>query len=441
MFKNFLSAVLIASATLLSAQNNVDNIYSRHHLGFFEQNENGFQLGLGGTRYALIDSTFANGSNAATLPFLSKGQPVFSLDVAGRLSFQRSGDDSKNTRVAYMRSINISIPFAQRFGFSFGYRPVFSKGYSFTEEPNDGIITRNLYQGSGGIRQGYLAFGAAPIKNKATFLSFGLEGNFNFGQPTNIRAAEAASGFSGLNILSDTVRGFGFKGSMAFNHNISQNLAISFGASYTFSSNLNTTYTDRMLQYVGTYGVNHQISQNLGDIRWKGQITTPSILGIGAGVTFKPSGSKSILRMVGDFEHIAWSNFKRTSESFIDPTFTYKNSNQIRFGVEYTPISIFNTDATNAKFMNFISYRVGLNLNQISLPTGNLSDRGMTFGFGIPMKTDASSVSFVHLGVRLGQVNGLAPNPMRENYIAYQVGIMLRPTSKLERWFNKYKYD
>ncbi len=441
MFKNFLLATICISANLLLAQNNVNNIYSRHHLGFFEHNENAFQLGLGGTKYALIDSTYANGSNPATLPYLSKGQPVFSLDVTGRVSFQNSGTDNTNTRVVYMRSVHISIPFAKRFGLGFGYRPVFSKGYRFADEPEDGIISKNIYRGSGGIQQAFLAFGAAPIKTKNTFVSLGLEGNFNFGQPTNIRAAEAVSGFSGLNIMSDTVRGFGFKGSIAAKHVISPNLSFSFGASYTFSSNWKTTNTDRLLQYVGVYGVNHQIMQNLGETRWKGTITTPHVLGIGFGANIKPAGKRSILRVQGDFESIAWSNYSRTSGSFVDPTFTYQNTNNYRLGFEYTPVYIFDTDATNTKFYNFFSYRLGLNINQIALPDGNLQDRGMTFGIGIPMKTDAASVSFIHLGVRAGQVNGLAQNPMRENYIAYQVGIMFRPTSRLERWFTKYKYD
>jgi hypothetical protein len=65
----------------------------------------------------------------------------------------------------------------------------------------------------------------------------------------------------------------------------------------------------------------------------------------------------------------------------------------------------------------------------------------MTFGFGFPVNTGPKSISHINVGIRAGRVGSTGLNPMQENYISYQIGIMLRPTSLTDRWFNKYKYN
>lgn len=448
MFKNFFLAFVLLSTSTLIAQTNVNNIYSYHHIGFFEQNENAFQMALGGVRYGIIDSAYANGSNVAVLPYHSKGQPIFSLDVTGRVSFFESADGSANTRVAYLRGINFSIPFANNFGLGFGFRPVFSKGYRFNEfQAIPGDSLNRIYMGNGNVQQTYLSFAVAPINNRKTLLSFGAEANFNFGQPTDIRAAEFVN-FSlsnAANIMSDTIRGFGYKASFAFKSEISEFLTFSLGGSYALSTSWNTRTTDRLLGYAGNYGVNHQVTQILNDFQGSGTFTTPAILGVGFGMDLHPVGfslnsrRKSKIRIHGDFETISWENFGRTLGNIPDTSFNYQNTRAYRFGFEYTPHRIPLDKAPGLSYMSKISYRFGLNLNQIALPNNTLNDRGITFGMGFPVPFD-NSQSSINIGMRFGRLGEAGTNSIQENYIAYQIGVVLTP-GNWERWFRKIKYD
>jgi hypothetical protein len=448
MFKNFLLAFFLFLGISSNAQNNVNNIYSYHHLGLFEPNENAFQLGMGGVKYGLVDSAYANGSNPAVMSYLAKGQPVFGVDVTGRVSFFESSDGSANTRAAYLRSINFSIPFANKLGLGFGYRPVFSKGYRFNEfQYIQGDSLNRVYQGTDGVQQAYLAFSIAPIKSKKTFFSLGFEGNFNFGNPTNVRAVEFVnfSTSNAANILNDTIRGFGFKTSLAFKHEISEFLSFSFGTSYSFSGSWKTTYTDRIVGYAGNYGINHQVTQQINNVQSSGTITTPTILGIGLGFDIHPQGfslntkRQSKIRIQADYESIDWQSYGRTLQGVADPSFTYQNTTAFRVGVEFTPHRIATDRSPGLGYMNKISYRLGLNLNEIALPNQILSDRGITFGMGLPIPFD-NSQSSINIGIRAGNVGAIGTNSISENYIAYQIGIVLTP-GKWERWFRKIKYD
>lgn len=445
MFRNFFIFCSVFSAIYASAQNTINNIYSLNHLGFFEHNENAYQMALGGIKYGLIDSTMSNGSNASTMSFLTKGQPVFNLETTGRFSFFQSLDNSVNSRFVYLRTINFAIPFANRYGLGFGYRPKFSKGYRFNEYQTveiSGDSLNRIYAGNDGVYQAYLSFSVAPIKNKYTFWSIGLEGNFNFGHPTDNRAVEFVnfSNSNAVNILSDTIRGFGFSLSTSLNHAFSDDVSLSFGASYTTSSKLNTTFTDRLLGYQGNFGSTYQVVQQISDAQYSGTFTTPSVLGAGLGLNFHPQDRSGKFRTFFDFEHITWSDYKRNLTNVVDTSFVYANTTNYRIGLEYTPEYINSDRATNKKYLSFVSYRLGLNMSHIAIPEQNLNDRGMTFGFGFPVKTGPNSVSTINLGVRLGRVGTVGVNSVRENYVAYQIGFMIRPTSIGERWFKKYEY-
>lgn len=447
MFKYSLLFSLLVYVIQLNAQSNTNNIYSYYNIGLFDNNENAMQMAMGGVKYSIIDSTNANGSNFAVLPYHSKGQPIFSFDVAGRLSFFESTSNQANTRVVFFRGINFSIPFAKSFGLGFGYRPVYSKGYRFNEyDVQDGDSLNRVYLGKGNVQQTYFSLAYAPIKTAKSFVSFGLEGNFNFGHPTNVRAIENIdfSFSNAANIYSDTIRGFGYKAALALKHAFSDQFDVSFGVNYSFSSLWKTTYTDRILGYAGNYGVNHQVTQVLFDLNnmqpLRGTIRTPSILGLGMGLHFKTNNANH-LRFHAEYENIGMDRMERNVPLVADTSFTYSNTTAFRLGVEITPQNLYTDKASNAKYLSIVSYRLGVNLSQIAVPNQNLNDRGMTFGFGFPMKTGPLSMSTINLGIRLGQVGTAGENPIFENYMAYQIGIMLRPTTREERWFRKYQYN
>ncbi len=449
MFRPISLVTALICCSTIFAQNTVNNPYSFYGIGLYESNRNALQVALGGTGYALVDSAYNNPINPATIAYLSKGQPIFNIEITGRLSFFESDLSRGNTRLTYLRGIQFSIPFANRLGLGFGYRPAFSKGYRFVEpQLVDGDSLNRIYQGSGGVQQTYLSFVVAPVKTENTYFALGFEANFNFGDATDVRAIEfsAFSQNNAANLMNDRIRGFGFNASMALKHRISQNFSLSLGANYGLSSNWNVTHTDVINRYAGNYGVTHQFIETISDGGiMKGTISTPSLLGIGFGMDIHPQGfnlnskKQSRVRIFGDLEMIGWSNHKRTINNVVDTSFTFQNTTSYRFGFEVTPHAITNDRSPGINYISKISYRAGLNLNQISLPTGNLNDFGITFGFGFPLPFD-NSQSSINFGMRLGQIGSAGTTSIQERYIAYQVGIVLTPAN-WERWFRKIKYD
>jgi hypothetical protein len=449
MFRPIYLVLALICCSTTFAQNTANNPYSFYGLGLYENNRNALQLALGGTGYGLVDSAYNNPINPAAIAYLSKGQPIFNIEITGRLSFFESDLASANTRLTYLRSIQFAIPFAHRLGLGFGYRPAFSKGYRFSEpQLVSGDSLNRIYQGKGGVQQTYLAFVLAPVKNENTYFSLGVEANFNFGDATDVRAIEfsAFSQNNAANLMNDRVRGFGFTTSMALKHRISQNFSISLGASYALSRNWNVVHTDIINRYAGNYGVTHQFIETISSSgELKGTISTPSILGFGFGMDIHPQGfnlnakKQSRIRIFGDYEMIGWNNHIRTINNTVDTSFTFQNTTTYRFGFEVTPHAIANDRSPGINYLSKIAYRAGLNLNQIALPTGNLNDFGITFGFGFPLPFD-NSQSSINFGMRVGQIGSAGTTSIQERYIAYQVGIILTPAN-WERWFRKIKYD
>lgn len=449
MFRPISLVLALICCSTIFAQNTTNNPYSFYGLGLYESNRNALQLALGGAGYGFVDSAYNNPINPAAIAYLSKGQPIFNIEITGRFSFFESDLASANTQLTYLRSIQFAIPFAHRLGLGFGYRPAFSKGYRFIEpQLVDGDSLNRIYQGNGGVQQTYLAFVLAPVKTENTFFSLGFEANFNFGDAMDVRAIEfsAFSQNNAANLMNDRIRGFGFNASMALKHRMSQNFSFSLGANYGLTSKWNVVHTDVINRYAGNYGVTHQFIETISSSgELKGTISTPSVLGLGFGMDIHPQGfnlnakKQSRIRLFGDYEMISWSDHKRTINNIVDTSFTYQNTTSYRFGMEITPHAITNDRSPGISYFSKIAYRAGLNLNQIALPTGNLNDFGITFGFGFPLPFD-NSQSSINFGMRMGQIGSPGTTSIQERYIAYQVGIVLTPAN-WERWFRKIKYD
>jgi hypothetical protein len=449
MFRHISLLIALFCCTIIFAQNTANNPYSFYGLGLHESNRNALQVALGGTAFGIVDSAYNNPQNPAMMAYLSKGQPIFNIEITGRLSFFESNITNANTRLAYLQSIQFAIPFANRLGLGFGYRPVFSKGYRFVEPQFvDGDSLNRIYQGKGGVQQAYMSLAFAPVKNENTYFALGFEANFNFGDATDVRAIEfsAFSQNNAANLMNDRIRGFGFNASMAFKQRFSQNLSLSLGAKYGLSTTWNIEHTDIINRYAGSYGSTHQFIETISSSgEEKGTITTPGILGVGFGLDIHPQGfnlnakKQGRIRIFGDIEMISWSNHQRKINNTVDSSFIYQNTTAYRFGIEYTPHAIANDRSPGINYLSKMSYRTGLNLNQLALPIGNLNDFGITFGIGFPLPFD-NSQSSMNIGLRMGQIGTAGTNSIQERYIAYQIGIVLTPAN-WERWFRKIKYD
>jgi len=441
------AAMMLVFATF--AQNVLKNPYSRHGLGFLEPIENAMHFGLGGTKYALIDSAYNNAANIAANSYLRKGQVFFNVDVTSRLSFFESANGTYFSNITNLRDLNLTIPFSNRFSTSIGFRPALSKGYRMeTSKVVSGDSIKEIYLGRGAVFQPHIALSYAPVSTEKSFFAIGFETNFNFGDVADDRASEfvAFSQSNAVNILNERVSGISFVASMALQHKLNDGITLRLGANYQLASTWNTIYSDRIINYAGNYGVNHVFTEDdpTFELESTGKFNMPSVLGVGIGLDIHPKGfntkkkKESRIRLNLDYEQIGWSAYKRTVGGINDPSYSYNNTQAFRFGLEYSPY-IQGTDAPpGTKYLGKMIYRTGINLNKIALPGNNLNDFGITFGLGFPVPFD-NSQSSINFGVRAGQIGEVGATSVRERYLALQIGIVITPAN-WEKWFKKNEY-
>ncbi len=424
--------------------------YSVSGLGLWEEPQDGISLGRGGSRIAFNDSLYANEYNPATLSFLAKGQPIFSFDIAGRLSNFESSVEKSSARFFYLKSIQITIPFAHRFAVAAGIKPIVSRGYDFkTYQEIEGDSIRHSYIGSGGVQQVYLAFSSAIIKNDKTYLSLGLEGGYNFGNTTNSRVTEfttSSSYFNSVYHINDKVNTLNLRAGLSYQREINKRSSIAFGAVYQPQNNWTTKNSESLIRFTGEYGVSTANQDTIFTTGIQtGTVTMPQRIGFGVNYEFRARMDSLAtntnlfrLRFMGDIEHMAWSNYKKDVPGLTDST-SLSDALFVRLGLEYTPHYKFNDKAPNISYFSKMTYRAGFNYAQLPSINQDIKDFGITFGLGFPIPFNRS-LSSLNIGVKLGQQGEVGPQSIKEQYVGIHFGIILSPGFN-DRWFRKFKYD
>ena len=112
------------------------------------------------------------------------------------------------------------------------------------------------------------------------------------------------------------------------------------------------------------------------------------------------------------------------------------------FGIQFIPETKLFENSTTLKFFEKINYRVGYFQQQnsiLSVVDRTIIDRGVTFGFGIPILVQ-QSLSSLNIGFTFGKNTDLQSTSLAENYFAMNLGIILSPPF-FDRWFRKRKLD
>ena len=118
-----------------------------------------------------------------------------------------------------------------------------------------------------------------------------------------------------------------------------------------------------------------------------------------------------------------------------------QDSRKLTFGLQYTPeISLFEKSAT-LKFYQKLHYRLGGYFNTLpyTMNGTQLTDKGITFGVGIPVPT-LRSLSSINLGFTIGNRGNGSQNTLKENYYGINLGITIAPGIS-ERWFRNLKLN
>ncbi len=424
------------------------NPYSSFGIGNQILPTDAIQASLGGSSIAFSDSTMVSYLNSANIANVTKGYPLFSLGINGRLTEFSEGSSTYNRGFVSLDHMILAIPFKRRYGVAFGLSPYARRGYSFESKiNNDGDTSIFEYNGKGSISKGFLGLSYKIIDQKGMNLSIGTNLGYLFGTTTNSRRSSLSTDNTavGLALQSDRLQSFHYDFSLSAGYTLkdTNNLKsqIQLNAYYDPSQKLTGTFADETF-YIGSSNV-----ILLESLNTDATYISASSLRIGAKYTtqFQRSTKKnktyrSELAFIGEYNSTLYSQFRKDYSGIADTSYTGDYA-RFSFGVQYTPNLGYWQSVDKTGFWNKMKYRAGTYLSTLPYQHGGeyFTQFGTTFGIGIPMMS-SNAYSTLNLGVDLGTRTNGVTGALNERYIGFNIGIIIAPT-RADYWFRKVKLD
>jgi hypothetical protein len=305
---------------------------------------------------------------------------------------------------------------------SLGLMPYTTVKYKFSYVDNVENSTDKVNvseEGNGGLTQLYWSNGVKVNKN----LAVGLKTAYIFSSIVNTYRNQLQLSDQPVNYFSaieekSYVKDFAFSGGMSYSRDsifTQRKYRLSFGAVYSFGTNLKATKTDKLLR---TDAVGDTIESVTLSSSGKGNFYVPGALTAGISL------SRGLKWTIGtEFNYQDWSTFK----SINGDNQTLGKSWKIAVGGEVTP-NLFDEG-----YIKRVTYRWGASIEQTPFIANNkpVNDIGMNVGFSLPAGRSSLDLAF-----RYGKRGGKSDNSIGENYFKIYFGLTFN-----DQWFIKHKFD
>jgi len=439
--------LILTFAYTATAQYTINSPYSSYGLGERANAEHAIFSGMGNCSATVFDSTVLNFYNPSTYNTYGTGQPLFSIGIESKMLFQKDGTTNVFSGTAMLNHFVMGIPVKKNFGIAFGLKPYARKGYELYDRIAVGTDSiKYTYLGKGGSQHVFVGASAHLINLKSFKWSVGGNAGYLFGIATNERRSQVIklSQYSGgvdRNVL--TTSAFYYELGTNMRLAINDKHSITLAGTFEPAQNLGVK-KDEYLFYAPNvndpryYDTLYQATQIRGTIRMAPSYTVG--LSYTLGFESEKKGNRireSELALHVNYSLTDWSAYRDD----LNPQLSFLNSSRINVGVQFIPERDFLDKAAVVGFFETVRYRVGY--YQYTLPYSfngtQMSDFGMTFGFGIPILT-TKSLSSVNLGVSIGKREAGSSNSLNQKYIGLNFGVTLAP-SNFDRWFRKRKLD
>ncbi len=437
------SILLIISLTTIFAQSPQDNSpYSRYGLGNLLTTDFPVVQSMGGLSATYNNPFHINFTNPASIAFLQ----YTALEVGVFSEYSRLTDNSNNSFdnvTGNLTHMALGFPLKNQlnkateenpspfdFAMAFGAMPHSTVAYELESTgtlPNIGDV-RYGYRGRGGLYQISWA-NAMKYKNFA----FGLNLGYLFGVTRNERTValdDVENSFSNVFIDELSTNGFVWRAGAQYE------TIFGLEGEDDIKGKLNNT---RMI--VGLYGnsantvdvtgtsiisrINTAYSSNLDTVIASQDIQAESRLPmeLGFGVMFLRPAK---WRLGINYSMGNWSEYTNPLKQD-----ELANSWELAIGGEYTP------DIRSLKYSKVIRYRFGFHYGKDPRVIDNeqLTEYGINFGFGLPLKLPRGLPSFVDLAFEVGQFG--TSSLINETYFRLNVGFTLNDNT----WFYKQKFN
>ena len=452
MLKRFLFFLTFASACVGNSQLSYLNPFSSYGIGNQLMPTDAVQAGMGGTSIAFADSTMISYLNSANNASLTTSYPLFSIGVNGKYSSFTEGNASYSRAYVNLDHMIFAVPFKKIFGISFGLAPYARRGYEFQNKQEiNGDTVEFDYAGSGSISKAFTGLSVKLLNSKKAQISIGSNLGYLFGTVTNSRLSSVANAAtSGLALQSDRLQSFHYDFSLSVNYHLNENNRIQLNAFYEPSQKLTGNFADELFAVKFNSTTLQNEATLVSSLNTSAIFNSAASLRIGANYTtsFKRNTRKnktfdSELTFVGEYNMTNFSDFDKDLTSSFSTVYTSDYS-RMSFGVQYTPnVGYFRT-INPTGFLNRMKYRAGAYTS--NLPYSHQGEAfkefGTTFGIGIPLanRNVGNAFSSINIGVDLGKRTNTMSGALNENYIGFNIGIIIAP-SKADSWFRKVKLD
>jgi hypothetical protein len=427
MYKYFVSTlIIIAIATIASAQGRVGSPYTRYGIGDINGNTLIRNNSMGGLSYTLPYNNGINFVNPAGTGKIDSLTFIFDFGLNGGFrSYSISNPETHQIRSDFQLShLLFGFSITKWWKTSMGAMPFSNVGYTIVARDSSLNVSKDyLYAGNGGVNRVMWNNSFTPFKN----FSLGINAYFLFGkmyQSNAIDFDDDSGAF--LNIIEQNiirVNDFTFDAGFNYTININSKNSISIAGVYGHNSQL---YAERnTIVYntlsTGSSAVTDTIYQSNQE---EGKIGLPQKTGFGLGYNYD---NKFFIGADYSIQNWSGAQYFGTIDNLSNGTF-------LSVGTEYTPAG---RGGNAYKYWQGVSYRAGFHVNEtyFELASGEtpISDFGISFGLGLPMKRSKTSFN---LSLQLGQRGSLENNLIKENYAIFGLSFNLA-----EMWFVKSKFD
>ena len=414
--------LLLFQIAVVQGQIHVNSPYTRYGLGNLVENGMDPRItAMGELYYGLQGNNLINTANPASYAAFDSVSFLFDAGILGILTnLQTTGQTDKGSYIS-LSHLMFGFPVTRWWRTSLGILPFSYVGYDIynTEQPEGTPAVEYVYKGSGGLNQLYWG-SAFKIGNK---LSIGFNVKYLFGTIIRSRGISFPDSIEMKNTyIRGSIRPSDVYGEIGFQYRASlpKDMFLVVGGVFGPQVNISSKASFLTTTYFGEIGsVQYTYDTIAFTANEKGSFTLP--IRTGAGFTMGKQG-----KWVAGTDFM-WQNWKKYT--YYGNSDSLANRWKISIGGEYIPNS-----KSVSNYMEKIAYRAGFQFgkSQLDLKGQHLSEFGISFGVGLPLR---KTKSMINLSASIGKKGTTLYGLIQENYFRFTIGVNV-----FENWFFKSKY-
>lgn len=410
------------------AQADVDSPYSLFGVGQVRDKSMNVRLkGMGGVANAMFGGGMINGENPAAYAKIDSLAFLFDAGFYFKTATFSTSSLSEKSNNASFDYVSMAFGLTSWWKMALGVQPYSTSGYTMLVSKVDPEVgsTVTRFKGKGGLNQAFLGNAFKIGKHFA----LGANAYYVFGNTkteTSLYFPDSIYYIGSRRSLDVMVRSFMFDYGMLFNTNLSKDLCLSLGLTYTQKIKLKGEQTLFIRSFEEDMDTEVEyIIDTVYSSSGSTKITMPQ--GIGFGVALQ-NGENWALGT--DFNWMQWSKFAREGANDV-----LQDAWSVSAGAEFTP-----KHTTISGYFSRVTYRLGgfyehgfINLEGNDGVSHSINKVGVTVGMSLPLPR---TLSKVNMALEVGQYGTREGGLIQEQYAKLSVGV-----SVFERWFMKRKYN